>query len=271
MKNSIENNRKVWDIEYSWPNDGDEWDGQAARCDQPYDAWKESLIGTFISPSVTPATTVLEIGAGHGRWSKEIADRCERLILIDLSPNCIAFCRRLFLDKENVTCLVNNGRTLEGVPDDCIDFVWSYDSFVHMTPDVIESYLAEIQRVLRQNGQAIIHHAGRRHLFLWLRFLRKFGRIGSGVYKLLTMGQFGNKDGWRSDVSGHLFRKLAMRHGLVVKDQLTHWGKNQEYGVPRFHDAISLLRILSFACLSDAQMTRFIELFERYVVPAPGI
>jgi hypothetical protein len=48
--------------------------------------------------------------------------------------------------------------------------------------------------------------------------------------------------GWRSDVSRALVRKLARRQGLAVEAQVNRWGKNGELGVPRFRDAVSILR-----------------------------
>ena len=241
MRNTIENNLRVWDTDYPWPQDGDEWDGQARRCGQTYEAWKRSLIETFIVPNVAGTSTVLEIGPGHGRWSTEIAGRCGELILVDLSPRCIAHCRALLRERRNVVYRIGDGKTLPRVADGAVDFVWSYDAFVHMSAEVVDSYLAEIHRVLRPGGRAIIHHAGRRHLFLPLRFLRRLGPITGRIYKSLTLGSTRDEDGWRSDVSRSLVRRLAARRGLRVDAQIDRWGEHGEFGVPRFRDAISHL------------------------------
>jgi len=239
-KNSVENNLRIWSL-YDWPQDGDEWNGQAIGCNKPYEEWKRSLVEAFIRPNVTRSSTVLEIGSGHGRWSKEIAPLCGNLILVDLSPSCIEYCRSLFKDRSNVSFVVNQGKELTGVPDGSIDFVWSYDVFVHIGSAEIEAYFGEIRRVLRPKGKAVIHHAGRRHLFLPLRFLRE-SPTGSRIYNLITIGVFAEEIGWRSDVSLALVRKLARRQGLVVEAQANRWGKKGELGVPRFRDAISILR-----------------------------
>lgn len=241
MRNSIENNLRVWDVDHPWTKDGDEWDGQARLCEQPYDAWKRSIVDTLIRPNISTSSTVLEIGPGHGRWSKEIVGRCGKLVLVDLSPSCIEHCRALLSDHRHVVYRVNEGKSLPDVADECVDFIWSYDAFVHMDTEVIESYFDEIHRVLSPRGKAMIHHAGRRHLFLPLRFLKDWGASGAWVYKALTMGQLGDDDGWRSDVSRTLIRKLAQRHGLRVDAQISRWGEHAENGVPRFRDAISQL------------------------------
>ena len=252
MKNTVENNLRAWDQNHDWPKDGDEWIGQAKYSRQPYNKWKTSLVETFIAPNVNVGSVVLEIAPGHGRWSKEMVNRCKELILVDLSPNCIEYCKELFGSHHHVRYIVNDGKTLTGVENNYVDFVWSYDSFVHMDKDTIGSYLEEINRVLRPGGKAIIHHAGRKHAFLWLGFLRHWGTRGKKLYKRISMEKPKDKklrakensrysDGWRSNVSKRVVRKLAVHKGLVVEDQVRYWGRNNEFGVPRFGDWITIL------------------------------
>jgi hypothetical protein len=146
MRNSIEDNLVFWDQQYDWPKDGDEWDGQARFCRQPYDAWKKSLVETFVAPNISLSSVVLEIAPGHGRWSKEMVGRCKELILVDLSPSCIGFCKEIFASYHHVRYITNDGMSLNAVEDNGVDFVWSYDSFVHMDKDTIGSYLAACRR-----------------------------------------------------------------------------------------------------------------------------
>jgi len=241
LKNSIENNLRIWDSEYQWTEDGDEWNGQARVCGQPYEDWKRSVVETFLAAYIAQSSTVLEIGPGHGRWSKEIVDRCRGLVLVDLSPNCLEHCRRLFNGRDDVAYLGTDGRSLTGVDDASIDFVWSYDAFVHMEPEVVEAYLSEIRRVLRPGGRAAVHHAGRRHVFLPLPFLRRLGDGGTSLYSRLSLGPTSSDGGWRSDVSRPLFKKLASRGGLHVDQQIDRWGPEGQFGVPRYRDAVTVL------------------------------
>ena len=242
MKNTIEDNLETWDQKHHWSRDGDEWDGQARYDGVPYEEWKASLIEEFVTPNLSPQTDVLEIAPGHGRWSKLMAGNSRTLTLVDLSPSCIEYCRSCLAQYDNVSYQITDGKTLTNVADSSIDFLWSFDSFVHMGPDVIQAYLHEAMRVLRPGAKAVIHHAGRRDRLLALGFLTDWGGLGRNAYKVLSMGKWGDDDGWRSDVSSELIRKLADRARLRVESQVQTWGKNNQFGLLRYGDWISILR-----------------------------
>ena len=239
MKNTIQNNLKQWDQDYRWLDAGDEWNGQADYCGKDYRDWKSSLIQALIKPYLSTDNTVLEIAPGHGRWSNEMADHCKKLILIDLSPTCIDICKERFSAKKNIEYIVNNGKKLNGVGDMSVDFIWSFDSFVHMDKKIISSYLAEIKRVLKPGGIAIIHHANRNNRFLWLGFIRHWGEVGKQFFKLVSMGRIRDHDGWRSNISKSTIRKIADLNNLGISRQYQFWDDNGEFGVPRFNDYIS--------------------------------
>ena len=238
-QNSVSENLLMWDQNYHW--DGDEWQGQARVCGVPYEEWKQSLIDHLIVPYLEPGGTALEIAPGHGRWSEALAARAGRLVLVDLSPSCLAFCQQRFSGLSHLDYRQGDGSSL---PADCtgaIDLVWSFDSFVHISPTDIQSYLHHIQRVLKPGGLAVIHHANRRHSTLWLAGIRRFGPRFTYLYRLLSIGNQERIDGWRSAVSQRLFRRMARRAGLVVVDQFQRWG-NGRCGVPRHNDRITVLR-----------------------------
>lgn len=241
MKNTIEDNLETWDKDHHWSQDGDEWDGQARFSGVSYEDWKKALVETFIIPNVESDTHVLEIAPGHGRWSEIMAERCRSLTLVDLSPSCIEYCRKRLSSYDHIHYCTTDGKTLPGVPNGSIDFLWSFDSFVHMSPDVIQAYLEEAHRVLRPGGKAILHHAGRRNGLLWLGFLKDWGSVGRSLYKILSMGKLGDDDGWRSNVSRALVCKLADRAGLQVQGQVQTWGDKKGFGLQRYGDWMTTL------------------------------
>ena len=240
-KNSVSENLLMWDQNYTWDSDGDEWQGQARVCGVPYEEWKQSLIDHLIVPYVEPGATVLELAPGHGRWTESLATRASRLILVDLSPACLEFCRQRFADRTHLDYRQGDGSSL---PDDLtgqIDVVWSFDSVVHIAPADIQSYLQHIQRVLKSGGVAVLHHANRRHSTLRLAGIRHWGPRFTYLYRLLSIGNEERIDGWRSPVSERLMRRMARKAGPEVIDQLQYWG-DARCGVPRHNDRITVLR-----------------------------
>jgi SAM-dependent methyltransferase len=239
MDNTIEENLTAWDRSHAWTLDGDEWRGQARLCGKSYEDWKRSIVDRLLRPNAAGAD-VLEIGSGHGRWSVELAGLCRRLWLVDLSPSCIESCRARLAGRENVEFAVTDGTSLPGELSGQVDFVWSFAAFVHMSAEVTRGYFGEIGRVLRPGGVAVIHHPGRRHASLPFGVLRRLGSPGRAAYRYLSMGIDEREDGWRSNVSGPLVRRVAGEAGLVVERQARDWGDG--YGVPRHRDLITTAR-----------------------------
>lgn len=240
-QNSIDENLLMWDKDYHWDQDGDEWQGQSKLCGVPYDTWKQSLIDHLITPYLQPGAAVLEIAPGHGRWSQALAEQAGRLVLVDLSPSCLAFCKQRFSHLTHLEYWQGDGASLPDNLTGQIDLVWSFDSVVHIAPADIESYLHHIQRVLKPGGLSVIHHANRRHSTLWLAGIRHFGPRWTYLYRLLSIGNQERIDGWRSPMSKRLFRRLANKAGLDVVDQFQRWGDGS-CGVPRHNDMITVMR-----------------------------
>ncbi len=196
FKPTVEWNRN-WN-NYSWEEDGDEWKEQAEYCNQPYEKWKQSLIETFITPNVKKQTTVLNIAPGHGRSTKHIINSKE-LILVDLNKNCIEYCKKIFSKNKNIKYYVNDGKTLPFIKNNSIDFIWSYDSFVHMRKEVINSYFREFSRILKKQGKAIIHHSSE------------------------------TRKGFRSGVTLKDIDNIIEKNKLHLEFRTDSWGKNKEY------------------------------------------
>jgi beta-1,4-mannosyl-glycoprotein beta-1,4-N-acetylglucosaminyltransferase len=164
---SVDWNRSVWSS-YPWTEDGDEWKEFSAFSGVPYAAWKDSFAQTFLYPYLGPAISVLEIGAGHGRWSREIAPRLPiwaTLHLVDVTPECVEYLKKLFRmfdhgDYNRMFCHLNDGRTLPMLQAASIDFVFSFDVFVHVEEPDFRSYAKELRRVMIPKAMGVIHHPG---------------------------------------------------------------------------------------------------------------
>jgi ubiquinone/menaquinone biosynthesis C-methylase UbiE len=239
---TISQNYDVWDKVHSWSKDGDEWSDQASFCGQPYDAWKRSLVDAFMFPYISPSSSVLEIGPGHGRWTKMYIDKVARVSLVDLSPACIEHCKRRFQAFDHVSYFVNDGRSLSAIPDRSIDFIWSYDVFVHIELAEFRLYLSEFRRILREGGVAAIHHPSSRHspaLLVKALLVNGTGPLRSVMADYL-FGRYGRMG--RSFVSSRMIRRAAARVGLRAVIQTDTWGANGEYNCKKWGDGISVLK-----------------------------
>lgn len=154
---SVNWNIAYWGGEYDWPHGGEEWS----------EAWGGSFAQWWgvIAPRIAsslPAKSIVEIAPGYGRWSRFLISASDRYRGYDLSPSCVSRCREVFsavTEGKDVDFLVNDGSSLGSEADASVDFVFSFDSLVHIEMDLVRAYLAEIGRVLKVNGRAFLHHS----------------------------------------------------------------------------------------------------------------
>ncbi len=200
-------NRAIWSA-WDWSRGGDEWNDT----DVP-EQWKASLVDEVLLPNLGDARAVLEIGPGGGRCSEVLQPRQERLVLVDVTPRALDLCRERLVEAANVEYVLSEGAAFPAIEPASIDWVWSFDVFVHIAPLDVASYIREIARVLRPGGTALIHHSGA---------LQRF-------------------PGWRSPMTGVLFAKLARDEGLEVMRQFDSWSDGW-FGVRTNNDVITALR-----------------------------
>src|SRR4029077_1318302 len=62
-------------------------------------------------------------------------------------------------DNKHLAFYVNDGSSLDVVPDGSVDFVFSFDSLVHAEKDVIERYIQQLSKKLKLDGVGFIHHS----------------------------------------------------------------------------------------------------------------
>lgn len=232
-------NHEVWDRTHGWEEDGDEWSGMAVHCHQPYDEWKAALVRELLEPNLRPDASVVEVAPGHGRFTEAIVGKVRTLTLVDLSQTCLDICRRRFGDDAGVSYVLTDGTTLPGVPDGSVDFIWSFDSFVHMEREVIDAYLAEFARVLKPGGSFLIHHAGKRAWSLKaVPVTRRLGLPGRVLQRVLSQGRLRDQ-GCRANVSKEDVAGFTSRHGMLVSSQFQRWGDAGQYTVEKYRDIIT--------------------------------
>lgn len=137
----VDINKKVWNEDYPWPQRGEEWSFSWGGADRQWYITILPRIHSFL-----PAETILEIAPGFGRWTQYLKEHCMHLIVVDLSEKCIEFCKKRFSQDSHISYHVNDGKSLAMIPDNSIDFAFSFDSLVHAEEDVIQSYLSGLAK-----------------------------------------------------------------------------------------------------------------------------
>jgi SAM-dependent methyltransferase len=139
---------------------GDPWTAKHeyfALAEVTYDEVWRTLISPFLDDCDLSST--IDLAAGHGRNSRKLAERADRLLILDIQSDNVATCRRRFSGLPNVTCAKNNGYDLHPAEDEAWTLVFCFDSMVHFEPEVVRSYLRDTRRVLRRGGRGFFHHS----------------------------------------------------------------------------------------------------------------
>lgn len=201
--NTTRYNYKEWS-DYDWSAGGEEWSDSKA--------WKDALIDEVLLRYIQPQKTILELGPGAGRWSEVLAKLSKKLILVDLTEESIAVCKKKLHHYSHCLFYQNDGTDLSFLDNSSIDYVWSFDVFVHISPEDTECYLKALSSILVKGGIAIIHHPA----------------------------QGGLKGGFRSGMTNELFCSLLQKHNFKIVHQLDSWGKDGSFSVKEYNDMITV-------------------------------
>jgi SAM-dependent methyltransferase len=153
------------------------------------------VVKNHLQPYVKPDSVVLEIGAGGGRWTQYLIGARE-VVVAELNPQFFPYLRKRFKDdKHKLRFYETSGYELNGIDSGSIDFVFSFGTFVHIDPEGIDAYLAEIHRVLKPGGHATLQYADR------------------------TKPYFNKRDNWDgfSDMNGPKMEAMLAARGFTVR------------------------------------------------------
>jgi ubiquinone/menaquinone biosynthesis C-methylase UbiE len=201
--NTPEHMRQVW-TEWDWSQGGEEWNlGQD---------WRRSVVEDLMLANAGTNPVTIEIGPGGGRWSTALQAASSKLILVDLTELSMELCREKLAGADNVEYRITDGSRLPDVADGSVDFIWSFDVFVHISPADQQGYMAEFARVMRPGAKAIIHHAG-------------LGGVNGNMRSAMTSG---------------MFAELVHASGLKLVQQFERWGPDDCFELPVAGDVISI-------------------------------
>jgi len=229
-------------MKYDWREAGEEWS-------VPWGSSASQWNGT-IFPRIReflPVGTILEIAPGFGRWTHYLKDYCNELCAVDKSSECVEACRKRFAPEPHVRCYLNDGRSLSMIPDGSVDFVFSFDSFVHPDREIVEAYLRELGTKLKTGGKGFIHHS---NFGEYVNTPRE--RLPEALAKPLIKAKILDWAHHRNPtMSADLFRALCEQHGLhCLSQELVNWRGR------RLIDCLSLFERSASAPQSPTQIIR---------------
>lgn len=206
--NTVAQNLRFWN-NYDWSRAGDEWSA-------PWGDTGVLWYGTLM-PRMgrnLPTRTVLEIAPGSGRFTQFLKDHCEQYIGVDLSTTCVENCKQRFGRFSHMSFHLNDGKSLEMIEDDSINFVFSHDSLVHAEADVLESYLKQLAQKLVVGGTGYFHFSN----------FRKVRELEAST----GANAVANTHGRAENMSGEQFSSFCKDSGLALLTlEIIDWGPQE--------------------------------------------
>ncbi len=110
-----------------------------------------------IKPYITADTTVLEIGPGRGAWTKAIADLGSRQVYaVDVvDPEYAGFWNYVGT-RPSITHIIAHDFTLKDVPDNSVDYFFSFGCFCHLKPEMSRAYIQALSSKMRPGAHGFL-------------------------------------------------------------------------------------------------------------------
>ncbi len=108
------------------------------------------------------------------------------------------------------------------VEDHSVDFVFCFDSLVHVEEDVIRAYLEQLAKKLKKNGAGFFHHSNLGEYEAYFRFTAK---LPAWKTFLLKLGLIDYNRGARAlDMTASRFLRCVEKAGLsCISQEKINW------------------------------------------------
>lgn len=111
----------------------------------------------FLTPYLSPTTTVVEIGPGGGRWTRYML-KARQVYAVEYHQEILS-ALKTNLQAPNITYVKNNGDDFPNIQDGSIDFLFSFGTFVHLDIDIIDCYLRNMKPLLKHKSNIVIQYS----------------------------------------------------------------------------------------------------------------
>jgi len=155
INEDIKRNRGFWNFE-NYPKG---YIGHPVRkkYNAAYGGCLHLVVERLIEPYIHSDSIVLEIGPGNGKWT-QFFTKAKEVICVDII-DLEKILREYFPDMNLKFFTLENDIKLDFLKDHQIDYIFSFDTFVHLAPECIEAYFKEFYRILKFEGCGIIHYS----------------------------------------------------------------------------------------------------------------
>jgi SAM-dependent methyltransferase len=220
---TVTDNKQAWDGDYQWTHRGDEW---SAAWGGPQMQWYGTILPRI--HRFVPTGNILEIACGFGRWTQFLKEACNNLAALELSQECLDACKQRFAESTNIEYHLNDGKSLEMLSDASIDFIFSFDSLVHVDESTLQSYMSQFPRILKDNGAVFIHHSNLGEYHSRFEKIRKIPLL-EGLLK--SLGYMETNLHWRDPgVSTKVVARMAKKAGLqCISQEIVPWGTKKAH------------------------------------------
>lgn len=116
-----------------------------------YRLYRETCAVRAMLEQLPSGLSVLDCPCGNGRWLSELSRKGCAIFGVDVSPTMIAHAQKVVADLP-VKCVFQVGDAEHlGLPDGCVDLVFSFALTKHLPNEIQQTVLSEFARVSRRS------------------------------------------------------------------------------------------------------------------------
>ncbi len=181
--NNIEYNSKCWDMyAKTWTKENAAVENPDVKPEEKAnyvnylgDEWGivqhvNDIFEEYIKPYINNSSKAIEIGVGGGRIASRVAPCVNKLYCLDVAPAMIENAKESLKNINNIEFILIDSPEVNIVNDN-IDFIYSFDVFVHMDIEMIWKYFYSISNKLKSGGKVFLHTTNLKNENGWKNFL----------------------------------------------------------------------------------------------------
>ncbi len=119
-------------------------------------ASRENIYRKCSPPYLTIDSEVLDYGCGPGFLAKATTSSVKKIYALDISSGAIESAK-ILNHAANIEYLVVGTGGVDAIPNEQLDVAYSFAVVQHLTDEVFESVLDDINRKLKANGTLLLH------------------------------------------------------------------------------------------------------------------